>query len=177
MDTPNLKVIALKRATIWLHKVVKIYRRLYGGQPSPYSFSLAPLLGDVTAHGRVQDSPSRERLRTRPYGGVSLCPTIFNKSLSNLAVLLILRRSFQWCWRIFPNLSMSKLRKPWKGLKWKFIFTQTFAIYFCVGFSCSKDILSCCCPDYCVRKARVNSTSFSFIKLQPKVFKVWLWFQ
>ena len=55
MDMKNLKVIALKRATIWLRKVVKIYRRLYGGQSSPQAFSLAPLLGDVTAHGRVQD--------------------------------------------------------------------------------------------------------------------------
>ena len=46
-------------------------------QPSPQAFSLAPLsawslgksvrvsLGDVTAHGRVQDWPSRERLGTR----------------------------------------------------------------------------------------------------------------
>ena len=36
---------------------------------------------------------------------------VFNKSLSNLAVLLILRRSFQWWRRIFPNLSMSKVEK------------------------------------------------------------------
>ena len=35
VDMKNLKVIALKRATIWLRKVVKIYRRLYGGQSSP----------------------------------------------------------------------------------------------------------------------------------------------
>ena len=35
----------------------------------------------------------------------------FNKSLSNEAILLILRRSFNWCRRIFPNLSMSKVEK------------------------------------------------------------------
>ena len=34
-----------------------------------------------------------------------------NKSLSNLEILLILRRFFQWCRRIFPNLSMSKVEK------------------------------------------------------------------
>ena len=39
---------------------------------------------------------------------------VFNKSLSNLALLLILRRSFQWCRRIFPNLSMSKVEKKRK---------------------------------------------------------------
>ena len=46
---------------------------------------------------------------------------VFNKSLSNLAVLLILRRSYQRGGRIFPNLSMSKVKKkkkPWKGLLW-----------------------------------------------------------
>ena len=30
-------------------------------------------------------------------------------SATNLASLLILRRSFQWCGRIFPNISMSKV--------------------------------------------------------------------
>ena len=34
-----------------------------------------------------------------------------NKSLSNLEILLILRHFFQWCRRIFPNLSMSKVEK------------------------------------------------------------------
>ena len=36
----------------------------------------------------------------------------FSKSLSNLAALLILKRSFHWCRRIIPNLSMSKVKKP-----------------------------------------------------------------
>ena len=36
---------------------------------------------------------------------------VFDKSLSNLAVLLILRRSYQRGRRIFPNLSMSKVKK------------------------------------------------------------------
>ena len=36
---------------------------------------------------------------------------VFNKSLSNLAVLLILRRSYQRGRRISPNLSMSKVKK------------------------------------------------------------------
>ena len=44
---------------------------------------------------------------------------VFNKSaLSNYAVLLILRRSFQWCWPIFRNTCpCQKLKKKqWKGL-------------------------------------------------------------
>ena len=32
-------------------------------------------------------------------------------SLSNLAILLILMGSLQWCRRIFPDLSMSKIEK------------------------------------------------------------------
>ena len=36
---------------------------------------------------------------------------VLNKSLSNLAIVLILRCSFQWCRRIFPNLFMSKVKK------------------------------------------------------------------
>ena len=35
-------------------------------------------------------------------------------SLSNLAILLILRRSFQWCRRIFPNWSIKKVEKTVK---------------------------------------------------------------
>ena len=42
-----------------------------------------------------------------PWWAISLY--FFNKSLSNLAVLLISRRSFQWCQQIFPNWSMSKV--------------------------------------------------------------------
>ena len=37
-------------------------------------------------------------------------------SLSNLTILLILRRSFQWCQRIFLTGICQKLKKPWKGL-------------------------------------------------------------
>ena len=41
----------------------------------------------------------------------------------NLAILRILRRSFQWCWHGFPLTGpCQKLKKPWKGLlagKWK----------------------------------------------------------
>ena len=40
---------------------------------------------------------------------------VFNKSLSNLAVFLILRRSYQRGGRIFPNLSMSKVKKKNRG--------------------------------------------------------------
>ena len=40
---------------------------------------------------------------------------VFNKSLSNLAVLLILTRSFQWWRRIFPSWSMLKIDKTMRG--------------------------------------------------------------
>ena len=46
---------------------------------------------------------------------------IFNKSLSNLALLLILRRSFQWCGRIFVNLSMSKVEKNREKVSTQFL--------------------------------------------------------
>ena len=46
-----------------------------------------------------------------------ISPLVFNKSLSNLAILLTLRGSFQWCRRIFPNVSMSKY--GWKKLCWR----------------------------------------------------------
>ena len=42
---------------------------------------------------------------------------VFKKSLSNSAIVRILRGYFQWCWRFFHNLSTSKVvKKPWKGL-------------------------------------------------------------
>ena len=41
---------------------------------------------------------------------------LFNKSLSKLAISLILRRFFQQSRRIFPDLPMKKVeKKPWKG--------------------------------------------------------------
>ena len=46
---------------------------------------------------------------------------IFNKSLSNLALLLILRRSVQWCGRIFVNLSMSKVEKNREKVSTQFL--------------------------------------------------------
>ena len=46
---------------------------------------------------------------------------IFNKSLSNLALLLILGRSFQWCGRIFVNLSMSKVEKNREKVSTQFL--------------------------------------------------------
>ena len=40
---------------------------------------------------------------------------VFNKLLSKLATLLILKRSSQLCWRIFASGPGQKLKKPWKG--------------------------------------------------------------
>ena len=47
--------------------------------------------------------------------GRTISSLAWDVSLSNLAILLILRRSFQWCRGISPNWSMSKVEKPWKG--------------------------------------------------------------
>ena len=46
---------------------------------------------------------------SRLWGAVSLL--VFNNSLSNLAILLVLRLSFRWSRRIFQNLSISKVEK------------------------------------------------------------------
>ena len=63
----------------------------------------------------VDATEKRASEMSRLWGAVSSLD--FNKSLWNLAILLILRRFFQWRRRIFPNLSMSKVeKKPWKGL-------------------------------------------------------------
>ena len=65
---------------------------------------------------------------SRLWGAVS--SMVVNKSLSNLAILLILRRSFHWCRRFCPNLLMSKVEKKWKGLLdvcWQKIRTAAFA--------------------------------------------------
>ena len=90
---PSLKVIRLKRAKRELHKASKIYKRLYRG--------------GVGGGGGGASSPYK-----RLGGVISSLLTGFSKPLSNLAALLILRRSFQWCRRIIPNLSMSKAKKP-----------------------------------------------------------------
>ena len=59
---------------------------------------------------------SWENLQMLAWWGASLCPPppCLHKRLQNFATLrtiLILRRSFLWCPRIFPNLSMSKVVK------------------------------------------------------------------
>ena len=92
---PSLKVIRLKRAKRELHKASKIYKRLYRGGVGG------------GGGGKGASSPYK-----RLGGVISSLLTGFSKSLSNLAALLILRRSFQWCRRIIPNLSMSKVKKP-----------------------------------------------------------------
>ena len=46
---------------------------------------------------------------------------IFDKSLSNLAILPVLRRSFHWCRRIFPYLTMSKVAKNREKVSTQFL--------------------------------------------------------
>ena len=68
-------------------KCANIYRRLYDGERA----SLCSQHKNVFKISRF-------------WGAIS--SLVFDKSLSNFAILLILRRSFQWCRRVFPNLSM-----------------------------------------------------------------------
>ena len=50
---------------------------------------------------------------------------VFNKSLWNLSVLIILRRSFEWSRRIFPNCTMSKVEKTlFKGKNMQILSVQ-----------------------------------------------------
>ena len=86
---PNLKAIRLKRAKIQRTKAVWWGASLY---PPPYK--------------RPQNFVT---LRSYNYFRF-----FFNKLLPNFLkflFLLILKRFFQWCRRIFPNLSMSKVEK------------------------------------------------------------------
>ena len=48
-----------------------------------------------------------------------LSSLVFNKTLSILTILLILRRFSQWCRRIFPNLSTSKVEKNRGKVYWQ----------------------------------------------------------
>ena len=67
--------------------------------------------------GKTVDATEKRASKMSPLWGAVSSLDYFNKSLWNLAILLILRRFFQWRRRIFPNLSMSKVeKKPWKGL-------------------------------------------------------------
>ena len=69
--------------------MARFYRHLHGG-----ATNLPPT---------IQTS----RKITRLCGAIPLL--VFNKSLSNLAILLVLSRSFKPCWRIFPNWSQLNL--------------------------------------------------------------------
>ena len=113
---PSLRVIRLKQAKTELHKASKIYKRLYrggvgggggGGGACPRTQGCEGGGGGGGGGGKGASSPYK-----RLGGVISSLLTGFSKSLSNLAALLILRRSFQWCRRIIPNLSMSKVKKP-----------------------------------------------------------------
>ena len=73
-----------------LRKVAKIYGRLYVG-------------------GKFVPPTIQTSVKFRDFEELYIL--VFNKSFPNLAILLILRRSFEWCRRIFPNLSMSKVEK------------------------------------------------------------------
>ena len=68
--------------------------------------------------GKFVPPTVKRLLKFRDFEELLISSLVFNKSLSNLALLLILRRSFQWCPRIFPNLSMSKVEKNREKVYW-----------------------------------------------------------
>ena len=84
---------------IKLCKVAKSYRRLYGGSGGGGQDCTLTLSNICKVLRRCRSDFEMLRL------------LVFNKSLSNLAMLIILRPSFQWCLQIFPNLSTSKIKK------------------------------------------------------------------
>ena len=94
---------------------------------------------DIDKLGKIRGHHRKERLKisivpqsceilqtfVQAGGGTNLPPTMLTSVnflnfvelyplLYNLASLLMLRRFFQWCWRIFPNLSTSKLERTMK---------------------------------------------------------------
>ena len=69
----------------------------------------------VWGWGRIKFVPSTKKKTSVKFPSLLLgakTSLVFTKSLSNLAILLTLRRYFQWCQLIFPiNLSKSKVVK------------------------------------------------------------------
>ena len=103
-NLPSLTVIRPKRAKILPHKVAKVFRRLFRG-------------------GRGHEhAPHRENVCKISRLCGEMCSLVFNKSVSNLATLLILTRSFQPCWRIFATkVKKHRGRICWflQGKSWK----------------------------------------------------------
>ena len=86
-----------------------------------------------TSYGKSVDTTEKRASKmSRLWGAVSSWD--FNKSLWNLAILLILRLSFECCQRIFPNLSMSKVEKNHEKVYW---LERTYAVSMGV-FSCGR---------------------------------------
>ena len=98
---PSLKGICWKLTKIYLLKVMKFLRRLYGGWGGGTNFG---------GHRVCKQKSVTFRNFADLYRRTE------DVSLSNLAPLLILWGSFQWCRQIFPNWSMSKVEKPWRQL-------------------------------------------------------------
>ena len=70
-----------------------------------------------TSQGKSVDTTEKRASKmSQLWGAVSSWN--FNKSLWNLVILLILRRSFECYRRIFPNLSMSKVEKKHEKVYW-----------------------------------------------------------
>ena len=93
---PSFKVVHIKWAKIYLHKVVKIYRRLYGWWQvcASHNTNVCNILG--------------------LWGPIS--SLVFNKSFANLATLLIKKSSFQQIDGYSLTCPCQELKKLWKGI-------------------------------------------------------------
>ena len=90
-----------------------------------YNFAKLGKFTDLYVGGRGREQVCAPPYHTnvckisRLWGFIS--SLLFNKSLSNWAILPIVRRSFQWCRQIFSNLSMSKVEKNREKVSTQFL--------------------------------------------------------
>ena len=90
--------LKIENCQIWKWYVLILRERMYGGGGGGGWCKFVP--------PTIQTSV---KIRVLIWGAIS--SLVFNKSLSNLLILLILKCLFQWCGRIFANLFISKVEK------------------------------------------------------------------
>ena len=128
--------------------LIKTCERIYVATAGKSALKLGNLWSlKVIRQQRANAAQSRDILQTFVWWGSPIYPQrrnlckirrlcgaislrAFNKSRSNLASLLTLRRPFQLCWRIFANRSQSKVDKTVEGSEWANLVLQTWNLFF-----------------------------------------------